>query len=252
VNRKLKITGVVQGVGFRPFVYQLAHRYHLNGFTLNNTAGVSIELEGEKHAIKAFMKALQSELPPLARIDTLLSEEAEYVGYTSFQILHSETQNDKSALVSPDIAICDNCLHEIQDPSDRRYGYPFINCTDCGPRYSIIKTLPYDRPHTSMHFFAMCETCYGEYIDPLNRRFHAQPISCHDCGPTLKLINTSHKVIAEGENTVALTADAIKKGRIVAVKGLGGFHLVCDATNTKAVEALRKRKHSLCSDVPRY
>jgi len=241
-NRKVKIAGVVQGVGFRPFVYQLADRYQLNGFTLNNTAGVSIELEGEERAIKAFMKALQSELPPLARIDTLSSEEAECVGYTSFQILHSETQKDKRALISSDIAICDNCLQEMQDPSNRRYAYPFTNCTDCGPRYSIIETLPYDRSNTSMHFFTMCEACHDEYIDPLNRRFHAQPISCPNCGPTLELIDPNHKVLAEGKNAVALTADAIKKGSIVAVKGLGGFHLVCDATNTKAVEALRKRK----------
>jgi len=242
VNRKLEITGVVQGVGFRPFIYQLAQRYELNGFTLNDTAGVSVELEGEKGNIEAFMKALESELPPLSRIDTLSSEESEYVGHTDFQILQSETQNNKSALVSPDIAICENCLNEMQDPKNRRYNYPFINCTDCGPRYSILETLPYDRPNTSMRFFTMCEACHAEYIDPLNRRFHAQPISCHDCGPTLQLLNTSHKVLAKRKNAITLTAQLIRKGNIVAVKGLGGFHLICDATNTKAVETLRKRK----------
>ena len=242
MNRKLEITGIVQGVGFRPFVYQLAHRYQLNGFTLNNTAGVSVEIEGKENDVKEFIAALRSELPPLARIDTLSSEEAEYVGYTNFEIIHSETDNDKSALISPDIAICDNCLQEMKDPSDRRYAYPFINCTDCGPRYSIIETLPYDRPHTSMRFFTMCEACHAEYIDPLDRRFHAQPISCHHCGPTLQLLDTNHKVLAERTNALTLTAQLIKKGNIVAVKGLGGFHLVCDATNTKAVETLRKRK----------
>ena len=242
MNRKLNITGVVQGVGFRPFIYQLADRYHLNGFILNSTAGVSVEIEGKENAIEAFVEALQRELPPLARIDMLSSDVGEYVGYTNFQILQSQTQNDKSALVSPDIAICENCLQEMHDPSNRRYAYPFINCTDCGPRYSIIETLPYDRPNTSMHFFTMCEACHSEYNDPLDRRFHAQPISCPDCGPILRLLDTEHKVLEEGNNAVRLTADAIKKGAIVAVKGLGGFHLVCDATNTMAVEELRKRK----------
>lgn len=242
VNRKLAISGVVQGVGFRPFVYQLANRYKLNGFILNNTAGVNIEIEGAQQTIDAFMNALHNELPPLARIDTLLSEVSTYVGHTCFEILQSETENDKSALVSPDIAICDNCLQEMKDPGNRRYVYPFINCTDCGPRYSIIDTLPYDRPNTSMHSFDMCEACREEYTDPLDRRFHAQPISCPHCGPTLRLLDTSAKVLGEGEDALALTADAIKKGSIVAVKGLGGFHLICDATNTMAIEALRQRK----------
>lgn len=242
MNRRLNITGVVQGVGFRPFIYQLADRYQLNGFILNNTAGVSIEIEGKENAVDDFVKDLELELPPLARIDTLSYIDGEYVGYINFQILQSETQNDKSALVSPDIAICENCMGEMSDPTDRRYAYPFINCTDCGPRYSIIDTLPYDRPNTSMHFFTMCEACHSEYTDPLDRRFHAQPISCPDCGPTLRLLDTEHKILEEGNNTVQLTADAIKKGAIVAVKGLGGFHLVCDATNTKAVKELRKRK----------
>jgi len=242
VNRKLNITGVVQGVGFRPFIYQLAHRYHLNGFILNNTVGVSVELEGNDNVIETFIEALKNELPPLARIDTLSSETGEHIGYENFQILQSETQNNKSALVSPDIAICENCLHELNDHNNRRYSYPFINCTDCGPRYSIIETLPYDRPNTSMHVFTMCEACRNEYTDPLNRRFHAQPISCPDCGPTLRLLDTEHKVLGEGAKAVSLAVDAIKKGSIVAVKGIGGFHLVCDATNTKAVEELRKRK----------
>ena len=242
VNRKVKISGVVQGVGFRPFVYQLAHNYNLNGFILNNTAGVSIEVEGKESDIASFMESLQNDLPPLARIDTLSSKVSVCVGYTDFQILQSETEDDMTALVSPDIAICANCLQEMNDPDNRRYRYPFINCTDCGPRYSIIETLPYDRPKTSMHFFTMCETCSQEYNNPHDRRFHAQPVSCSDCGPTLRLLDREGKVLAEGEDAVALTANAIKKGRIVAVKGLGGFHLVCDATNTKTIIELRHRK----------
>lgn len=242
VNKKLQITGIVQGVGFRPFVYQLAERYHLNGYILNHTQGVSLEVEGEEDHIRTFIESLRRELPPLARIDILLSVISKWVGYADFKIVESETQKNKSALVSPDSAICDKCLEEMSNPSDRRYNYPFINCTDCGPRYSIIETLPYDRPNTSMHFFTMCETCYGEYMDPRDRRFHAQPISCYACGPTLQLLDTNAKMLAEGNNALAFTAQVIQKGSIVAVKGLGGFHLVCDATNTQAVKALRERK----------
>jgi len=242
VNRKFNITGVVQGVGFRPFIYQLADRYHLNGFIVNTTAGINIELEGEESAIEIFTEALHKELPPLARIDTLTSEDTQYIGYTTFQILQSQTEDQKSTLVSPDIAICKNCLREMLDPNNRRYAYPFINCTDCGPRYSIIETLPYDRPNTSMHSFTMCKACQKEYSDPLDRRFHAQPICCPNCGPTLKLLDTKNNVLEEGNDAIRLTAKAIKKGAIVALKGLGGFHLICDATNTHAVDELRKRK----------
>ena len=242
VNKKLTISGLVQGVGFRPFIYQLANRYHLNGYIVNTPAGVTAEVEGEESAVNTFMGSLQSELPPLARLDTLSSTNSEYVGYTEFQILHSELQSDKSTLVSPDSAVCEKCLQEMHDPANRRYRYPFINCTDCGPRYSIIETLPYDRPNTSMHAFTMCQTCQNEYSDPFDRRFHAQPISCPDCGPTLRLLDGAGNVLAEGDKAIADTVSAIKNGSIVAVKGLGGFHLLCDATNTKAVEELRKRK----------
>ncbi len=242
VNKKLYITGVVQGVGFRPFIYQLADRYHLNGSICNTEAGVKIEVEGHEQAIESFTAALHDELPPLARIDTLSSEDAPSVGHTTFQILQSETGSLTSALVSPDIAVCKNCLQEMYDPTNRRYAYPFINCTECGPRYSIIETLPYDRPNTSMHFFTMCEACKKEYLDPHDRRFHAQPISCPNCGPTLRLLGTNSAVLEEGNATIKAAAEAIKKGAIVAVKGVGGFHLVCDATNNDAVEAIRRRK----------
>ncbi|HEY9128209.1 MAG TPA: acylphosphatase, partial [Sulfurovum sp.] len=245
MNKKLAISGVVQGVGFRPFIYQLALRHNLNGYIVNNTSGVDVEVEGSEDSILLFMDALKNELPPLARIDSLESLPGEYKGYSSFQIQHSETLDSKSALVSPDIAICNNCLKEMNDPNNRRYNYPFINCTDCGPRYSIMKTLPYDRPHTSMQRFDMCKTCYNEYSDALDRRFHAQPISCHECGPKLILRSTDGKELANDKDALTLTADAIKQGHIVAVKGLGGFHLICDATNSKAVEKLRQRKGRL-------
>jgi hydrogenase maturation protein HypF len=242
VNRKFNISGVVQGVGFRPFIYKLANRYHLNGFISNTSTGVNLELEGEMNAIEAFTEALHQELPPLARIDRLTSEEAHCVGHTCFQILRSNTEDQKSALVSPDMAVCEDCLQEMHDPTNRRYAYPFINCTNCGPRYSIIKTLPYDRPNTSMHAFTMCKACQKEYSDPLNRRFHAQPMSCPKCGPVLKLLDAKKNILEAGDHAIKLTADAIKKGATVAIKGLGGFHLVCDATNTTAVESLRRRK----------
>lgn len=243
MNKRFEITGVVQGVGFRPFVYQLAHRYGLHGFIKNSTTGVIVDVEGEQREINAFLEALQNELPSLARIDSIRSKKMTYVGYQSFDILDSDTDNRKSALVSPDIAICEECLTEMNDLDDRRYDYPFINCTNCGPRYSIMETLPYDRPHTSMRSFTMCEACDHEYNNPLDRRFHAQPISCYECGPKLKLLDNTHKVLEEGEDALLLTVQSIQKGGIVAVKGLSGFHLLCDATNSEAVEKLRVRKN---------
>jgi hydrogenase maturation protein HypF len=214
----------------------------LKGFVENSSIGVTLEVEGKKYDVEAFMKSLQSELPPLAHIDTIESTEAPCIGYSDFQILQSKMQTEKGALVSADMAICDNCLQEINDPTNRRYQYPFINCTDCGPRYSIIETVPYDRSNTTMRFFEMCKACHDEYMYPLDRRFHAQPISCPDCGPMLRLLDIDNAIVAGDENAIALTVEAIKKGSIVAVKGLGGFHLICDATNSKAVEELRKRK----------
>jgi len=242
VNKKLTITGVVQGVGFRPFVYQLALRYRLNGTIANSTSGVKIEIEGNEDTIMQFMDSLKNELPPLARIDSLVSTSGKYKSYSSFQILQSETQDSKSAMVSPDIAICQNCLQEMSDPNNRRYAYPFINCTDCGPRFSIIKSLPYDRPYTSMNSFKMCKACHHEYTDPFDRRFHAQPISCPECGPKLILRSADGNELAKDKEALSLTVDAIKKGHIVALKGLGGFHLICDAINSDTVAKLRARK----------
>jgi hydrogenase maturation protein HypF len=242
VNKKIEISGLVQGVGFRPFIYQLASRYELKGYVRNNSAGVQIEIEGRASKIDTFMQALRQELPPLARIDSLHSRNGTIEGHTVFEIIHSEGNAYKSAVISPDIALCDTCQAEMNDPSNRRYNYPFINCTDCGPRYSIIETVPYDRPNTSMRFFTMCKQCEQEYANPLDRRFHAQPISCFECGPTLRLLDPDSAVLSQGAEAIAMAAQAILEGKIIALKGLGGFHLICDASSSEAVSRLRNRK----------
>lgn len=243
VNKRISLTGVVQGVGFRPFVYQLAHRYDLKGEVHNDSEGVEVEIEGSLDKVEAFMKDLYQELPPLARIDSAESQDGTLIGYTEFKIIPSQKSTEKNALISPDIASCEKCLSEMNDPSNRRYQYPFINCTDCGPRYSIIETVPYDRPNTSMRFFKMCKACEEEYLNPLNRRFHAQPISCFSCGPTLTLIDTKQKTLSENAEAIEMAVKAVKEGKIIALKGLGGFHLICDANNAEAVSLLRKRKN---------
>ena len=243
VNRKIELSGVIQGVGFRPFVYQLAQRYELKGFVLNSSAGVTLEVEGEAQSIEAFLFDLQHELPPLASIDEIEIDESAFAGHADFQILESKAGDQNHILIPPDIAMCDRCLREMNDPGDRRYQYPFINCTDCGPRYSIIKTLPYDRPNTSMRFFPMCKSCEAEYSDPANRRYHAQPIGCWECGPSLSLWDSERLAFrAEGLEAIETAAQLIIKGNIVAVKGVGGYHLVCDATNDLAVQKMRERK----------
>ena len=271
VNRKINLTGVIQGVGFRPFVYHLAQRYGLKGFVLNSSAGVTLEIEGREHSVKAFLESLRSELPPLASIDKLESSKSAYVGYVDFQIRDSEKEEQNRVLIPPDIATCDRCLKEMNDPADRRYRYPFINCTDCGPRYSIIEKLPYDRPNTSMRFFTMCGKCEAEYSDPGNRRYHAQPIGCWECGPGLSLWDSEHPTFAlatgvsailpqghflpsvrasarrlalsvERSDIVNVAVRFILDGSILAVKGIGGYHLVCDATNDAAVQKMRERK----------
>jgi len=241
-NKKIEISGLVQGVGFRPFVYKLAHRFRLNGYVQNSSGGVSVEVEGDLHALEAFSDALKTELPQLARIDQLISRDNVYAGYDTFTIIDSDENDAKSVPVLPDIAICGRCLSEMNDPDNRRYRYPFINCTDCGPRYSIVDTVPYDRPNTSMRFFTMCRQCEAEYKDPLNRRYHAQPISCFECGPTLRLLDTEGHCLSEGEDVIIIAAEALKAGKIVALKGVGGFHLLCDATSPDAVMQLRRRK----------
>jgi len=243
VNKKIFLSGVVQGVGFRPFVYQLAHRYELKGYVLNDSTGVELELEGNANKIDAFIEDLYQDLPLLARIDSIQSSDGRMRGYKEFNIIQSQSNTDKMALISPDTALCDKCLSEMNDSSTRRYQYPFINCTDCGPRYSIMETVPYDRPNTSMRFFKMCKECEEEYTNPLDRRFHAQPISCFTCGPTLTLFDVKKNVLGKNAEAIEMAVKAVLDGEIIALKGLGGFHLLCDASNAEAVSLLRKRKN---------
>ncbi|WP_041957441.1 carbamoyltransferase HypF [Sulfurospirillum arsenophilum] len=237
------IEGIVQGVGFRPFVYTIASRYTLHGFVLNNAKGVVIEIEGFKESLDAFEQALFKELPPLARIDFWQKNILTCKDDTSFEIRHSDEASTKSSLVLPDMSLCKECLRELQDPTNRRYHYFFTNCTNCGPRYSIIKTVPYDRPYTSMQPFVMCEECQSEYTNPLDRRYHAQPISCSKCGPTLSLRSINGELLAMNEEAIVQLAELLNTGYIVAMKGMGGFHLMCDATQDDVVARLRERKH---------
>ncbi|MCW3043020.1 MAG: carbamoyltransferase HypF [Actinobacteria bacterium] len=234
---RVLVQGIVQGVGFRPFVYGLANRLALVGFVRNDPGGVTIEVEGAPATIDTFLQDLVETAPPLARIERVSSEFAVPLGEPAFSIVASEaTGSGWLALVSPDVATCDDCLAEIRDPAARRYGYPFTNCTNCGPRFTITTDIPYDRPNTTMAGFPMCEACRAEYEDPADRRFHAQPIACPACGPAVHLAG-----VAPGE-VVGACADLLRGGSIVALKGLGGYHLVCDARNEKAVGELRARK----------
>ena len=252
---RIKIAGIVQGVGFRPFVYGLARENGLGGFVLNTERGVHIEVEGDKRAVEAFLERLSS-APPMAVIDSIETQYLPPLGYSVFKIARSQKKGSSFTLISPDMAVCSECLKELYDPGDRRYGYPFINCTNCGPRFTIIKNIPYDRPYTTMGDFEMCELCRAEYENPLDRRFHAQPIACADCGPRVTLFDSSGKKPA-GEDPISATGAFLKSGAIVAIKGLGGFHLACDALNDDAVRKLRKRKYRedkpfaiMCRDIP--
>lgn len=236
------IEGIVQGVGFRPFVYTLAHRFTLKGSVLNDSQGVKIDIEGTHDQVELFEKALFLELPPLARIDVCHKEYLSSIGYLDFQIVHSQEGTQKSTLVMPDMSMCDDCWREMYDPLNKRHRYAFTNCTNCGPRYSIIKTVPYDRPNTSMDPFVMCPSCQAEYTNPLDRRYHAQPISCPECGPTLVLKTIEGKEVASHNHAIQMCAELIQQGHSIAFKGMGGFHLMCDATNTNALEKLREKK----------
>lgn len=244
------IGGQVQGVGFRPFVYRTATRHQLTGHVGNTSDGVRVEVQGTDGALAAFAHALEHELPPLARITSLRYEELPPANNeTAFVIAHSEGRHGHAVLVSPDVATCDNCLADMRDPANRRYRYPFTNCTDCGPRYTITRSIPYDRATTSMSCFPLCPDCAAEYNDPLDRRFHAQPNACPVCGPRVWLTaapegdpHVPGPELAEGQCAIEKTAAALLAGNIVAVKGLGGFHLVCDATSGDAAALLRERK----------
>ncbi|MBS1788387.1 MAG: carbamoyltransferase HypF [Acidobacteria bacterium] len=240
---RLAIRGAVQGVGFRPFVYRLATELNLTGWVNNSPRGVTIELEATPDKLDQFRARLESEIPPRAFIQSLEASYLDPCGFTRFEIRESESGGEKSALVLPDIATCPDCLREVFDPANRRYRYPFTNCTNCGPRFSIIESLPYDRANTTMRAFVMCEECAAEYHHPLNRRFHAQPNACSACGPQLELWNDSGAVLASKDDALRAAAEAIRVGKIVAVKGLGGFHLMTDARNDAAIKRLRQRKH---------
>jgi hydrogenase maturation protein HypF len=243
VRRHIEVSGIVQGVGFRPYVYRLATQYRLAGTIRNTAAGVTIELQGPNKVVDRFIAGLTHELPPLASITHVEISEIPCNSDHEFRIISSSSEDAVRALISPDVATCDDCLRELFDPHDRRYRYPFINCTNCGPRFTITRNIPYDRPRTSMSVFAMCQDCQAEYENPLSRRFHAQPNACWNCGPRLELWDGQGKIL--NGNPIARAIAALKAGQVVAVKGLGGFHLAADATSTAAVGLLRTRKHRM-------
>jgi hydrogenase maturation protein HypF len=261
---RVEIHGAVQGVGFRPFVYRLATELSLTGWVINDAQGVFIEVEGPAPVVRRFSERLPAEVPPRAIVQTITTAWLAPAGFTRFEIRHSDNSGAKTVLVLPDIATCPDCLAEVHDPANRRFGYPFTNCTNCGPRFTIIEALPYDRPNTTMRRFTLCPNCQTEYEDPLDRRFHAQPNACPACGPRLMLwtkdegqrpkdeasktdFSSSFVVrhsssIAQGADALRGVVEALRAGQIVAVKGLGGFHLVVDARNDAAIRRLRESK----------
>ena len=246
VRRQIEVSGIVQGVGFRPYIYRLATSRHLSGTIHNTSAGVTIEIQGPAETVQDFVDRLPAEAPPLARITNLAVRDvpcvvAQIGSDQDFRIVHSAEGEEVRTLISPDVAICSDCLREMFDPNDRRYRYPFINCTNCGPRFTIIRDIPYDRPSTSMAVFPMCPGCQAEYEAPLNRRFHAQPNACWECGPRVELWDKSGTRI-ECRDPIIEAVSSLHAGLVVAVKGLGGFHLAVDATNPAAVALLRQRK----------
>ena len=241
-RERYEVRGVVQGVGFRPFVYRLALEEGLAGFIGNDTGGVTIEIEGPAERVEAFRRRLEAEAPPLARIDSVVFREVPPRREKDFRIVASEARGQVSTGIPADAATCADCLRELLDPNDRRYRYPFLNCTNCGPRYTITRRIPYDRPQTSMARFKMCAACQAEYDDPTNRRFHAQPNACPVCGPRVWLVAPDGTAIPSGDPVTA-AIDRLMAGEIMAIKGIGGFHLAVDATNEAAVMRLRERKH---------
>lgn len=238
----ISVKGVVQGVGFRPFIHQLATRHNLRGWVCNTSGDVKIEVEGEAKDIEQFLIGLREQAPPLSHIEDITVTQGSPANYEKFEIRHSIAEEGKYQLVSPDIATCRECLREILNPEDRRYRYPFTNCTNCGPRFTIIADIPYDRPNTTMHHFRMCPECQQEYDDTLDRRFHAQPNACPKCGPQIQLIDAAGNPVA-GADAINKTSQLLREGKIIAVKGLGGFLLACDATSDNVVNRLRQRKN---------
>ena len=240
-SASISVRGIVQGVGFRPFVYGLAAKHNIKGWVYNTSEDVRIEVEGTEQAIKQFERELETKAPPLAHIENITIKFHAPRSYENFEIRQSQAQAGKYQLISPDVATCQACLDELLNPEDRRYRYPFTNCTNCGPRFTIIEDMPYDRSKTTMRYFQMCPQCQAEYDNPLDRRFHAQPNACPKCGPQVKLVDNRGKLITRS-NPIAAAGQLLKEGKIVAIKGLGGFLLACDATNDTAVKTLRQRK----------
>lgn len=257
LRKKIFIRGIVQGVGFRPFVYNLARSLDLSGYVLNSSSGVTIEIEGAEQEIERFLHVLRSDPPPLSQITDITLSGLPAVEETGFTIRESVAEEDAFVLISPDVATCDDCRRDFGDPANRRFGYPFTNCTNCGPRYTIVQDIPYDRPKTTMAGFRMCELCRAEYEGPADRRFHAQPNACPVCGPSVLLVERGSRLPDANDfsaakdtslSTLRKVRDLLRNGRLVAVKGLGGFLLACDARNDKAVRQLRQRKRR--SDKP--
>ena len=237
----ISVQGVVQGVGFRPFVYRLASAHNLKGWVCNTSGEVQVDIEGKESDLQKFLSELEHEAPPQARIEKISTKEHPPAGYQNFEIRHSVAEEGKSQLISPDIATCEACRGEIFDVQDRRYRYPFTNCTNCGPRFTIIDDIPYDRPKTTMRHFKMCPDCQREYDDPFDRRFHAQPNACPVCGPSLTLTDNEGKAVS-CDDVLNAACEFLRDGKILAIKGLGGFLLACDATDTEVVKRLRTRK----------
>jgi hydrogenase maturation protein HypF len=240
---RVRVQGTVQGVGFRPYVHRLARELGLAGYVLNDSRGVLVEIEGAADGIAAFVARLAPEAPPLAVLEDVLVSDLKPTGDGGFEIRPSPHGELADVPVTPDSATCDDCLRELLDPSDRRYRYPFINCTNCGPRFTIVRGVPYDRPLTTMAGFAMCGECRAEYEDPGDRRFHAQPNACPRCGPSVSLLDATGGVVAAGDAALSAAVDALRGGAIVAIKGIGGYHLACRGDDEAAVGALRARKH---------
>jgi len=237
----IKVRGVVQGVGFRPFVYRIATELKLSGWVLNGEEGVAIHLEGDEPAVQSFLDRLRRDAPPASRIVEIEVAPTAAEGFQQFTIKESERTRRPTVRISPDLPVCDECLGELADSANRRYQYPYINCTNCGPRYTVILALPYDRPNTTMKDWPFDEYCDREYHDPANRRFHAQPVACPQCGPHYYLRNGT-ETLRGGDRVIRRTVELLKSGKIVAIKGLGGYHLACDAWNAEAVAAMRARK----------
>ena len=241
IRKRIEVKGIVQGVGFRPFIYKLAHKFELTGFVSNNNNGVEIEVEGNPKSINDFISAVSIEAPPLAQVNKIIQVDAHPVNSPTFEIRKSASTIGNKTFISPDVSICDDCREELFNKNDRRYLYPFINCTNCGPRFTIIENIPYDRDYTTMQKFEMCNDCKTEYENPLDRRFHAQPNACPKCGPNVWLEYLNNKT--EKDNSIEKIVEFLLRGKIAAIKGLGGFHLAVDANSEDAVNRLRERKN---------